>query len=215
MSLVKLNSIDAKRKTNWTKCCLCQQDTEENLVLPKRKLNKTDAGYSNLARNIPIFYSLNAMPLGLDPARLDDGDGIEETLRKNDAQYHKSCKLLFNNTKLQRAQKRTSILSELSSDPEEGCCTSKLPRKSHDQKAIECFLCEKPDTKENLRQAMTMQLTERINQCAMTRNDGRLLARLSAGDAVAQELKYHPGCLVTLYNRERGQKNAENYRKRP
>ena len=82
MSLVKLNSIDAKRKTNWTKCCLCQQDTEENLVLPKRKLNKTDAGYSNLAKNIPIFYSLNAMPLGLDPARLDDGDGIEETLRK-------------------------------------------------------------------------------------------------------------------------------------
>ena len=53
---------------------------QENLVLPKRKLNKTDAGYSNLARNIPIFYSLKAMPLGLDQARLDDGDGIEETL---------------------------------------------------------------------------------------------------------------------------------------
>ena len=55
MSLVKLNSIDAKRKTNWTKCCLCQQDTEENLVLPKRKLNKTNAGYSNLANRKEQF----------------------------------------------------------------------------------------------------------------------------------------------------------------
>ena len=45
---------------------------------------------------------------------------------------------------------------------------------------------------------MTMQLTERLNQCALTLNDGRLLALLSAGDAVAQDPKYHPGCLVTL-----------------
>ena len=56
---------------------------------------------------------------------------------------------------------------------------------------------------------MTMQLTERLNQCALTLNDGRLLALLSAGDAVAQELKYHPGCLVALYNRERAHVNAE------
>ena len=27
---------------------------------------------------------------------------------------------------------------------------------------------------------------------------------------MAQELKYPPGCLVTFYNRERAQKNAEN-----
>ena len=52
---------------------------------------------------------------------------------------------------------------------------------------------------------MTMHLTE-----SLTLNDGRLLALLSAGDAVAQELKYHPGCLATLYNRERACKNAES-----
>ena len=34
-------------------------------------------------------------------------------------------------------------------------------------------------------------------------NDGRLLSILSAGDVVAQELKYHSACLVTLYKRER------------
>jgi len=35
---------------------------------------------------------------------------------------------------------------------------------------------------------MTMQL----NECVMTLNDGMLLAKLSTGDAVALQLKYHP-----------------------
>ena len=45
---------------------------------------------------------------------------------------------------------------------------------------------------------MTMQLNERLNECAKTLNDGMLLAKLSAGDAVALELKYHPACLVAV-----------------
>ena len=34
-------------------------------------------------------------------------------------------------------------------------------------------------------------------------SDGKLLAKLSGGDVVAQELKYHPACLAALYNRKR------------
>ena len=68
----------------------------------------------------------------------------------------------------------------------------------------------------NLREAMTMKLNQRLNECGQTLGDRRLLAKLSAGDVVAHELKYHPGCLVALYNRERAhlksqetQQNAE------
>ena len=50
---------------------------------------------------------------------------------------------------------------------------------------------------------MTMQVNRRINECAKTLSDRKLLAKLSAGDVIAQEVKYHPGCLVALYNRER------------
>ena len=50
---------------------------------------------------------------------------------------------------------------------------------------------------------MTQQLYDRVNECALTLSDGKLLAKLSGGDVVAQELKYHPACLVSLYNRER------------
>ena len=48
----------------------------------KLKVNKIDSGYSILAINIPLFYSHHQMPIDLDPARLDDGDGIKETLKK-------------------------------------------------------------------------------------------------------------------------------------
>ena len=51
---------------------------------------------------------------------------------------------------------------------------------------------------------MTMKVDKRINECARMLNDGRLRGKLSAGDAVAQELKYHPACFTAL-NRERDQ----------
>ena len=47
-----------------------------------------------------------------------------------------------------------------------------------------------------------MHLDTRLHECATTLNDGKLLARLSGGDAIAQELKYHRTCLTNLYNRE-------------
>ena len=50
---------------------------------------------------------------------------------------------------------------------------------------------------------MTMELDKRLNECARNLNDGKLLARLTGGDIVAQELKYHRSCLTALYNRER------------
>ena len=54
---------------------------------------------------------------------------------------------------------------------------------------------------------MTMKLNKRVNKRAKMISDGKLLAKLSAGDVVAQELKYHPTCLVALYNRERAHLN--------
>ena len=50
---------------------------------------------------------------------------------------------------------------------------------------------------------MTMNLNKRLQECAEALNDGKLLAKLSGGDAIAQELKYHRVCLRALYNRER------------
>ena len=75
-----------------------------------------------------MFSEINEMPLIMDPARLDEGDGIEATLRKNAAKYHVNCRLLFNNTKLDRARKRQS--NDQTSNTETS--RAKLRRTSHD-----------------------------------------------------------------------------------
>ena len=56
---------------------------------------------------------------------------------------------------------------------------------------------------------MTMKRNKKINECATTLNDGKLLAKLSAGDVVAQDMKYHPTCLAALYNRKRAYLNTQ------
>ncbi len=88
--------------------------------------------------------------------------------------------------------------------------SNKTRRKSIEPIYMECFLFEKDTSKDELRHAMTMNVDKRINECARTLNDGRLLGKLSAGDAVAQELKYHPACLAALYNRERAYKRIKD-----
>ena len=47
-----------------------------------------------------------------------------------------------------------------------------------------------------------MKINTRLHQCATNLQDKKLLAKLSAGDVVAQEIKYHGGCLKALYNKE-------------
>ena len=73
-------------------------------------------GYLMLATNIPPFQELNQLPMIIDPARLDEGGGIEVTLRQNNAQYHQSCRALFKNTKLERDKKMASVAQEQSEE---------------------------------------------------------------------------------------------------
>ncbi|CAC5358542.1 unnamed protein product [Mytilus coruscus] len=133
-----------------------------------------------IATNIPLFQAINQLPIISNPIRLDEGDGIEDTLRRNNAKYHQNYRLLFDNTKLDRTRKRSAI-SRISLDDRQ----SKARRTS-----IECrasFLCDKKNPTAELRQAMTMQLDKKLNGCARNRNDGKLLTVLS-GDVAAQEL---------------------------
>lgn len=88
-------------QTDWSKCCLCQKETSEALKSPPVHHHPHEHnGYTMIATNVPLFHAINEFPIAFDTRRLDDGNGIEETLRNNNAKYHQSCRLLFNNTKL-------------------------------------------------------------------------------------------------------------------
>jgi hypothetical protein len=107
-----LDSSQNKAQTDWDKCCFCQNiKKDEELKAPIADSTQQD-GYSMLASNLPTFQAMNQMPLIIDPSRLDEGQGIETTLRERGAKYHKSCRLLFNYTKLKRATKRASSSTE-------------------------------------------------------------------------------------------------------
>jgi hypothetical protein len=191
--------LSTKNPTDWSKCCLCQEDTKnEDLTSPPTHYTAKYDGYCMIAAHIPLFQEINELPVTLDPARLDEGGGILETLRKKNAKYHLRCRIMYNNTKLERAKKRASTTRSCSDDRQR-----KLPiRRSIETEQSECFLCEE-EAQASTRQAMTMQLDERLHKCAQALNDGKLLTKLSGGDVVAHEMKYHPTCLAILYNRER------------
>ena len=89
-----------------------------------------------------MFHLINALPIPIDIKRLDDGSGKENTLRLNNAKYHNTCRLMLNNIKLERAQKRCG--PQRSNEPEAG--PSKFTRRSVDTVPdikIICFFCEK------------------------------------------------------------------------
>ena len=72
-----------------------------------------------------------------------------------------------------------------------------------------CFLCDETDEKETLFNASTFNFDSNIREWAQILCDEKLLAKLSTGDLIALEAKYHKRCLTSLYCRVRSQKRRE------
>jgi predicted RNase H-like HicB family nuclease len=53
--------------TYWFKYCLCQGDTIESLI-------SSAEGYQMLAKNIPLFNEVNALPIPMDILKSDIGE---------------------------------------------------------------------------------------------------------------------------------------------
>lgn len=143
------------------------------------------------------FSELGELPMFLELERLDEGSGIETTLIDNKAVWHKLCYNKFNTTKLQRAEKRIASDSEQENTPARKYrCRSSFQEMPKDC----CFFCGEGPL-ESLHEVATMHLDSRVRKCAHDLQDESLLAKLSAGDMIALDAKYHLQCLVSLYNR--------------
>ena len=98
-------------KIDLNKCLLCQEVTSEVLRCPaESKCLDVGAGkgYSTLSLNNTRFSELNELPMPIDLRHLDEGNGVEVTLRKYKAKWHKFCHTKFNITKLKWAEKEKS-----------------------------------------------------------------------------------------------------------
>ena len=206
------DKLEEKLQTDWNKSILCQEVTTEVLQCPAESTrDQQGAGYTTIADLLQGFSDIGCLPKSLDLTQLDDGEGIETTLKQHKGKWHDLCRLQYNRTQLQRAAKRTR--------PVDAKCTTsskkRFTRKSIEQAScpsIEtCFFCNKPASGgETLRRASTFGIDLKVCQCATILQDEQLLVKLSAGDLIAQDASYHLECLVFLYNRAREKNSPTN-----
>ena len=199
---------------DWHQCIICQKSTKEDLQCPANSKRKdAGAGYTSFVNNLKEFQNLSIEPAALDVKLLDAGNGIEQTFLDKKASWHKSCRDLFSNTKLERAKKRK--LAEISKVEKNGkdemgigeCISSPVKARRSNVPRFHgeshCFFCDTVDSQLNLHAASTLEVDQKVRECAFLLNDSKLIAKLSAGDLLAIETRYHAKCLVGLYNRAR------------
>ena len=95
--------------TDWKLCILCQKDTKTCLECPARSFKAPiGSGYKSLEHLIQ-FQMHGCLPLDIDIKRLDDGDGIEDTMMRHRTCWHKACRVkskIYSQTKLERLERR-------------------------------------------------------------------------------------------------------------
>ncbi|KAE8746646.1 hypothetical protein FOCC_FOCC006630 [Frankliniella occidentalis] len=93
---------------DWKKCILCRGDgtgpvtcPASNPIIPMRH-----KGYETMAGMLAEFKAAGGLPGWMRLEALDEGEGVEMTLKKNKAVWHKSCGLKFNRQALTRLKKQ-------------------------------------------------------------------------------------------------------------
>ena len=196
--------------TDWKKCVICQGDKKEKLSCPAdSKRSDVGAGYITLSQDLVAFDTAGCLPKSLSISRINDGDGIETTLKRHRARFHKSCQLEYSKPRLKRATKRKHPDSAESSIEQKLCREQVSRNKSRGMGDHLCLFCEKPSgPSDPLHEAMTKVIGERVKS-ATKLLDQKLLVKVSSGDLVASEARYHSRCLVALYNAADRVKSSE------
>ena len=152
------DSHELSKEIDWKSCILCQGNTYEALVSPANSKRKDiGAGYTSLAHNLTQFIEIDVKPFVFDIKDLDDGSGIENTLTRNKAVWHKSCRNKINNTEFKRAQKRKQEENEA----DHACASPVKTRRSYASTADfqveeQCFFCDGSEGK--LHKASTFEI---------------------------------------------------------
>ena len=82
--------------TGWKLCVLCQMDTKRGLECPARSSKAPiGSGYKSLTEQLIQFEMQGCMPVYMYIKRLDHGDGIEATMMRHHACWHKACCVKF------------------------------------------------------------------------------------------------------------------------
>lgn len=209
---------ERRREIRWELCILCQEDINEKVQFPSQRKGETVlAGYKTLVENLLVFNQFGLLPRTINIDMLDEGDGLEAAFIAHNACWHRSCRLKYNNTKLQRVRKHSRDTSVDEASECSSTVSKRIRSRSSSGSSISeglCFFCQKSSEKDRLHEVSTLVTDRRVRECAALVEDDDLLRRLSGGDMIVLESKYHAKCLASLYYRastvQTGQDEANN-----
>ena len=144
---------------------------------------------------VAYLRNIDALPVIL---RFSTEETAENIARHN-AGWHKSCRNKFSKSKMQRnmfiASYRIRKLPKV--EDERRLCKRKCLN------AEKCIFCEQEHEIEQLSSVQTFEQDSNIRTMATDLQDVEIMARISGGDLIAIEAKYHLSFLTKLRNRHR------------
>ena len=195
------------REIDWNLCFLCQGVDQTALVCPAN-VTRADAsqGYLAVIENLRRFEEIGQLPSSLK--RRFQNPNLLDNFVQYQAKFHKSCRNRYDNYHYNRVCRKRRV--DESSQEQSSTVTLKTRSQyTADNFQPTCILCDEHDSDKNLHHARTLGLDKRIRDAAILLSDDKLLARLSEGDLVAIEARYHKNCLTILGNRVRAIKSSK------
>ena len=178
---------------DWSLCFLCQSGRMNGkLINPLNSNNKhKDSAYVSFEKHLLEFDRIGALPSNIRIKNLDEGNGISNTLEKNNAIYHHNCAADVSASRLSR--KRPLNNNENSSAKKTRNCVNAVYESDC------CFFC---DEKNGILHKVTSEdLDKKVRKCANYLGDTRILTKLAIYDMRTLNASYHNLCLSKLYKR--------------
>ena len=117
---------------------------------------------------------------------------------KQKAVFHETFMNKYDSYNFRQKVETKNVNTSSSSPVETPCSTRRIL--STPNYSDNCFFCDQIDDTVNLHQCQTLSLDKHVRKMAQELVDTKLLAKLSEGNMIASEAKYHCNCVTRLYN---------------
>jgi len=160
---------------NWDICCLCQEMTNEALKDPKKDKNPDgpNTTYDSLAYSIEQFNEYDLLPEPIDYVSLKDGKTtVQESLKENAGEWHKTCRLKLSKKNLDRGLKCKTASGNTEIDSPVKTRQTRGSQSLTNTEERKCIFCEKGEEtskhhgqhKQKLRRASTLAIDNNVRQ---------------------------------------------------
>ena len=171
--------------------------------------------YHTIAKNLKYISTefQDTLPLKLKKRcfRFKYKNKLAKSFMENNTAFHKDCVAKYNKSKL--AQKRKLFEKEHVTEQGRTEAIENLERFETQRKLTwsiislknftpACFFCDKYDRVMKLHLCQTFKVQQKIEEIAQEIGDTKVLAKLSGGDMISIEAKYHCKCLAAYYNKK-------------